>query len=72
MPGRARSHIIHVHNDHVGVSGNRFVVPERKVKKQLTPQSLLQMFELDFSERGIGIGLSCEDTVILVQTQIRQ
>ena len=58
--GRVHCHRIQVNNDHVGVRGNGFIFAERKVKEQLTPQSVLQMFNLDFSEREIRIGLSCK------------
>ena len=39
---------------------NRYIVAERKIEEQLTPQIDLQMFELDFAERENGTVLPKE------------
>ena len=38
-----------------------YVVTQRKVKEQITPQAVSQMLELDFSEREKGTAMSLED-----------
>ena len=38
-----------------------YVVSQRMVKEQITPQAVRQMFELDFSEREKGTAMSRED-----------
>ena len=40
---------------------NGYIVGERIIKEQLTPQVVSRMFELDFAERENGVTLSRED-----------
>ena len=43
------------------VTPRGYVVTQRKVKERITPQTVGQMFELDFSEREKGTAMSRED-----------
>jgi len=42
-----------------------YIVGERMIKEQLTPQVVSRMFELDFAERENGVTLSREDRQFL-------
>ena len=42
-----------------------YIVGERMIKEQLTPQVVSRMFELDFAERENGVALSREDRQFL-------
>ena len=48
---------------------NGYIVGERMIKEQLTPQVVSRMFELDFAERENGVALSREDRQFLKTTE---
>ena len=49
----------------IGNEVKRYIVGERMIKEQLTPQVLSRLFELDFAERKDGVALSREDRQFL-------
>ena len=52
---------IHVSQEDAFATPRGYVVSQRMVKEQVTPQAVKQMFELDFSEKEKGTALSRED-----------
>ena len=49
----------------IGDEVKRYIVGQKMMKEQLTPQVVSQMFELDFAERKNGVALSREDRQFL-------
>ena len=63
--GAVQCHRIRIHEPSAVDEASGYIVVERSVKEQLTPQVVGRMFELDFSERENGMAMSQEDREFL-------
>ena len=46
-----------------------YIIPERKIKEEITPRAVERMFELDFSEKEKGLAMSKEDREFLKKVE---
>ena len=63
--GAVQCHRIRIHEPSAVDEASGYIVVERSVKEQLTPQVVGRMFELDFSERENGMAMSQENREFL-------
>ena len=71
--GAVQCHRIRIHEPSAVDEASGYIVVERSVKEQLTPQVVGRMFELDFSERKAKEGIHhCEDLHYELPLQFRE